>query len=127
MGSAFFFWAQSQPEIGPLPISLPTIDLIYQIEQSFKFVVDDAVYRDGQIRKNLARWGQVADQKLFHSKKAFATARGQSKPPLHRIATKVAADGLPMSEPNYANDTGEVQLEIGLEIQMPSIRNFPLK
>ena len=126
MGSAFFFWAQYQPEIGPLPRQLPSVDLIYTLEQIFRTVVDDAVYHDGQVRKNLARWGQVADKKLFHSKKAFAYAKGQAKPPLTRIATKVQAEGLVMSEPHHIPDTHRVQIEIGVGNPEDFHPNFPI-
>eukprot|EP00435_Cladocopium_sp_Y103_P021601 s1400_g5.t1 len=86
LGLPFAAWAQSMPELGPLPQQLPDSDLLYCIYQLFKFHVDQQVEKDGKLRYQMAKWATFSDKKYGHSKKAFATARGKYIPPIHSLA-----------------------------------------
>lgn len=120
-------WAQNQPEIGPLPIQVPPSHKLNDIYQILKLFVDDAVYQDGYIRKNLARWGKIEDQTVNHSKKAFAIARGLSKPPLTKIATFHSDEALILGEGWTEEETGESMMELAVNDTEKFNINFPIE
>lgn len=125
MGVSFWKWAQHQPEIGPLTLKAPSSTKLFDVYQILKLYVDDAVYMDSKIRKNLARWGKIEDQTTNYSKAAFAIARGASKPPLNKIATNHEEEALIIGEPNL-DETGETVMELAVNNPEVFNINFPV-
>lgn len=124
LGMHFAAWAQGQPEIGPLPRTLPVGAFIHDVYQLFKHHVDIQVYEDGKLRYQLAKWATVADKKYDHSKKAFAITRGKSNPPVHRLATPFHELGLCITQALADDGT---YAEIAVEDPMKYHLHFPLR
>ena len=126
LGTLFALWAQENPAIGVLPFVTPTLQFLITLEEAMKPVVDEIVYQDGQIRQRLYAWDQHLDH-TTHSKKAFATARGSSKPPLNRIATHFCDDGLLMDPPNWddASESWIAEIAVGYPKKFDPL--FPVK
>ena len=127
MGGSFWMWAQHQPEIGPLTTQVPSSHKLNDLFQILKFYVDDAVYRDRKIQKNLAKWGKIEDQTANHSKQAFAIARGMSKPPLNRIATSHSEEALIVGDTWIEDETGDHVMELAVNNPDNFNINFPIE
>ena len=126
LGVTFACWAQEHPDIGFLPFNTPTEQFLTHLEAILKPIVDDTVYQDGKIRQKLLAWDQHLDH-TTHSKKAFATARGSSKPPLNRIAIHHSEEGLVMDPPNWDEKSKLWVAEIAVGYPKKFDPNFPVK
>lgn len=125
-GSHFSMWAQSTPEVGPLPWPLPTRDQIHDIEQIFRFQVDNAVYQDGQIRRRRIQMRAKTDHAWGHSRSAFAIARGPSHPPLTQIQEKIEDCGLQIGA-SQLQTNGASRVEIAVDAPSSFQFGFPIK
>ena len=80
---SFVKWCMSQPEIGPVPCQLPTLDLLTDISQLAKFTTDGKLYQDHQCWINKTKYRRYMDKQYGHTQ-AYAMLR-QYKPPVTEV------------------------------------------
>eukprot|EP00435_Cladocopium_sp_Y103_P036708 s2370_g9.t1 len=78
-------WSQNKPEIGPLPLQLPSYDLVFVIYQMVKHETTIAIRQDQQVWHRKLQYRQHVDTALQGHKRAFAQLKQAMQQPLHQL------------------------------------------
>lgn len=97
----FIRWAQSKPEIGPLPICLPTYDLAYTIYQLVKHETTIAIRQDQAVWARKIQYRRHIDTTLQGHKNAFAQLKKDMQPPLSCLQSVETRNALIIPENNH--------------------------
>ena len=93
-GTPFVAWAQATPEIGPLPMRLPTAALLWDIMQVAKYQIDAKISHDHLAWTKRLQVAQHIDIKDNGAAAAFRKIKGTVKPPVTMLQTPNSADVL---------------------------------
>jgi hypothetical protein len=78
----FIRWAQCKPEVGPLPINLPTYELAFTLYQLAKHETTIAIRQDQTVWNRKMQYRRHLDATLQGHKHAFAQLKKEMQPPL---------------------------------------------
>ena len=97
----FIRWAQSKPEIGPLPICLPTYDLAYTLYQLVKHETTIAIRQDQAVWARKMQYRRHIDTTRQGHKNAFAQLKKDMQPPLSCLQSVEIRNALIVPENNH--------------------------
>ena len=101
MGPCFVQWCQDVPEIGPVPLNIPSLEFVHTLEQMLKFDADAAAAQDRQFISSMTSFHAHLDAKWSGNAKAYLHMKDNFVAPFdgitqteHRDAVAVANDDL---------------------------------
>ena len=115
----FIDWCCDQPELGPPPLQLPTIEYITTLAQLAKFAVDKKCYEDHQLWLKKSAYLRHMDASTGH-RHAFAILKRFKHKPIHELTTVVQQTGIVTSNTNsteiYVDDAAAFRLDTPISI-----------
>ena len=97
---SFAGWCQWQPEIGPLPIHIPSVDMLQTMYQMAKHETDMKLAADHRVWLLKTAYRRYLD-KHNGNKRAFALLR-HTNPPVTELATTITQDGILVKHVDHA-------------------------
>ena len=102
----FVPWCCNTPEVGPPPVSLPTVDFLHDIDQLMTYEVDQRVHAEASLAKNKQAYARQLDRRFHGSSSAFSALRDAPSNYIETLSVDIEENGILASDPS--DDTLEI-------------------